>query len=882
MSNKIKATKPASPYTSFVFQKYSFNPKSGQALFYYAFDNKLTFCEKLQLPKATINRKINQSILDAALFNLHLALGLSYYKAYCPAKIIIKSGQLNAVQAKFWNNLYQKGLGEFSYKNKLDLRNWINFPANAKNIAKAEKINLQDRSLSLIGGGKDSCLAAEMLKAEQQDFALFSLGDSPIQSETSRLVGKKRIIINRTIDSQLFTLNQAGAYNGHVPISSIYAFSAVLAAILYDYRHIILANERSANFGNLNYLGQEINHQYSKSFEFELELAQYINDFITPELKYFSLLRRYSELRIMAEFSRLPKYLPAFSSCNRNFKITKQSQTKWCGECPKCAFSFNLLSAFIPMDKLVKIFKKNLYQDQNLLPLFLELWGQKNFKPFDCVGEPQEALAASLLALKQKGYGQTFVLKHFAKNVRPKIKNPEKLITDNLSLKPGHHLPESFQKIIILGYGQEGQAAVKYFHSLYPHKILTVADQKPLAKKEKNIIFRSGKNYLSTLSDFDLIIKSPGIPSDLPEIVAAEKNGSQVTTNTNLFFQKAPGLIIGVTGTKGKSTTSKLIYEILKQSGLNAKLAGNIGGNDPLAYLRAGNQKNPIFVYELSSYQLSTLPQSPQISVFLNIFPDHLPYHHGLTGYQKAKANISKYQTKTDFLVYNSQYPFIKNLARKTPAKAIDYLQTCALKNGWITYRQEKIIPSAEIKLLGQHNLENIMAAICVAKILKIENHNIRLALKKFHNLKHRLELVGTFQGITFYDDAISTTPESTLAAIETLKDKLETIFLGGQDRGYKFQKLAKRLMELNIKNVVLFPDSGAKIWRTIQAEAKKQKKKLPQMINTSSMAQAVKFAYQKTAIGKICLLSTASPSYSIFKNFTDKGDQFQANIKKH
>jgi UDP-N-acetylmuramoylalanine--D-glutamate ligase len=538
------------------------------------------------------------------------------------------------------------------------------------------------------------------------------------------------------------------------------------------------------------------------------------------------------------------------------------------------------LSAFIPLKKLTKIFGKNLYEDKNLLPLFLELWGQKNFKPFDCVGEPQEALAASLLALKQKDCQKTFILNYFDKNVRPKIKDEKALIEKNLTLKPHHNIPEKFQKIMILGYGREGQAAAEYFHSIHPSKTLTLADQKPIKKSGPDIVI-SGPKYLASLSDFDLIIKSPGIPGDLPEIITAQKNGSKITTNTNIFFQNNPGQIIGVTGTKGKSTTAKLIYEIIKQAALKVELVGNIG-NDALIHLKGKKDKDKIFVYELSSYQLSTLKQSPQIAVFLDIFPDHLPYHQGFKNYQAAKANINKYQGPSDFFVFNSQYPFIKNLAQKTPAHTVDYPAICSIKNGWINYRTEKIIPLTKIKLIGQHNLKNIMAAICIAKIMHLKTQAIRLAIKNFRGLDHRLELIGKFQGIEFYDDAISTTPESTLEAIETLKDKLETIILGGQDRGYNFKKLAQRIIELDIANIVLFPDSGAKIWQAIKAAAKAKKRKLPQKIRTKSMAAAVKFAYQKTTPGKICLLSTASPSYSIFKNFEDKGNQFQQNIKKY
>ena len=867
-------------YQQFIFQKYEFDRRKLTAKFYYSLDQKINFTETITFPKfSPVN--FNQPLLNKILFNLHLALGISYYKTYCPKKIIIRSGKLSEEQAQFWNELYTKGLGEFFYKNKIDFRGLVNFPFQKNLTAKPLNINFKNRALVPLGGGKDSCVVVEKLKNQQVNFDLITLGDSQIHREVTKVSGKKRLIIERQMDQQLLELNLLGAYNGHVPISSIYAWVSILAAALYNYRYLIFANEKSANFGNVKYLGENINHQYSKSFAFEKNFSDYLNKYITSDLKYFSLLRRYSELKIVELFSHYPKYFSTFSSCNRNFKIIKTASPRWCGECPKCAFAFSQLAAFLPKDKVTKIFGQNLYANPKLLNLFLELLGEKNFKPFDCVGEPNEVKAAMLLSLKQPAFKNNYILKYFSKNVASRIKDKQKLISQALAVAPENNIPENFKKIIILGGAHEGQYAINHLQKKYPGIKLTIADQKTIKiTKNKNLKIVTGKNYLKNISEFDLIIKSPGIPNSLPEIKSALDQGVELTSVPNIFFRECAGTIIGVTGTKGKSTTASLIYKILKTAKKPAHLVGNIGV-DPLTYLEKKNNSNQIFVYELSSYQLSSLNQSPQIAVFINIFPDHLPYHQGFGNYYQAKTNITNHQKANDYFVYNSRYHLIKQLASKTISMPLDYLRICSVKNNWLYYRSEKILPIEKIKLLGQHNLENIMAAICVAKILKIENKTIARSLGVFTNLKHRLEFVGQYKNINFYDDAISTTPESTIAALEVFKNKIGTIFLGGEDRGYNFKELTNKIYQYEIKNIVLFPDSGAKIKLALTTIYRQHRKPLPKILETKSMAQAVAFAYKNTNPGQVCLLSTASPSYSIFKNFEEKGDLFQAEIKK-
>ncbi|MCX6795212.1 MAG: UDP-N-acetylmuramoyl-L-alanine--D-glutamate ligase [Candidatus Falkowbacteria bacterium] len=861
---------------SFIFKNYSFDQRTKLASFSYSFDGKLDFQEVLDFSACKTNwHQINLELLDRALFNLHLALGVGYFKAYCPKKIEIKSGTLNKAQAEFWNKLYEKGLGEFFYRNKIDFRGLINLPAHGKSI-KPIAAKFKKHSLLPIGGGKDSCLSAEKLKSIGQQFSLISLRDSKIQKDTAQIVGAPRVIIGREMDARLFRLNESGAYNGHVPISAIYSWTCVVAAILGDFQNIIFSNEHSANFGNVRYLDTEINHQYSKSFEFEQDFANYLHNFLTPDLQYFSLLRPYSELKIAREFSKYPQYFGSFSSCNRNFKINGQAKKRWCGTCAKCAFSLAIFAAWNSPKTSIKIFGANLLDDKELLPVFQELWGEKAFKPFDCVGTPEEVKAAFVLICENHSWDNSLIVEYFRKKILPKIKDKNSLINSALRNNPEHLIPDGFQKTLLLGFGKEGKFAFHYWRKKNPGLKIWLADRNKIIAPDKNCEVLEGKKYLKHLEEFDLIIKTPGITNQFPEIASARIRGIKFTSITEIFLKNCRGTVIGITGTKGKSTTATLIFRALKAAGKKVYLVGNIG-NDPLKYLKNNSEKD-FFVYEMSSYQLENLQASPKVAVMINIFPDHLPYHGGFQNYCRAKANITKWQQKNDYFVYDSASPFVKLVAGESLANKKDYHDSWKEDGTYLFFENEKLMPLNEIKLPGKHNLKNITAAATVIKALKIPLSCVRAGVKNFPGLEHRLELVGEKNNLYFYDDAISTTPESTLVAIEYLEGKLDTIILGGEDRGYDFSELAKKLKKINISNIVLFPFSGVRIKEAL--ENIYRGKSLPKILETSSMKEAVIFAAKNTADKKAVLLSTASPSYSIFKNFQEKGRLFKEAIK--
>ena len=825
----------------FDFTSYRFEPDKKRVIFTYRqeFTDKdpLFFTEAIILPETVNIKGVPQKLIDKLLEGLHLAIGTSYYKFYCATKVKTPYA-LSKKEADFWNTIYKEGLGEFYFKNKLDPKNSPKFAFDKKIQTENFILDKNNKCLLALSGGKDSIVAVELLKEQGIDITtIFTETNrkSSLVDAVAKEVGVKFIKIQRFLDWQVF---QKHKYDGHIPISAIYAFLGIFCAVLYKYSYFVVANEYSSNFGNIKYKGQIINHQWSKSSEFENLFSEYVSSFISPDVKYFSLLRPFYEIRIAEMFSGYKKYFSYFSSCNKNFKLVKEERTGlWCGQCPKCVFVFNLLSPYLTKKELLSVFKKNLYQDENLLPLFKDILGLGKMKPFDCVGTFDESKLAFITGSQR--FKNDFIVKNLSAKVKIKNKTAEELFkTHSAPNIPARFKFSGMKNVLILGYGKEGEVSKKYIEKNYPNLKIGVADQK------------SDKDYLKKQDDFDLAIKTPGIRKELVR--------TPYTTATNMFFPKIKelgNLTIGVTGSKGKSTTTSLIYALLKEAGKDVEILGNIG-KPMLQALLGPINKDKIFVLELSSYQLDDIEFSPDIAVATNLFPEHMDYHRGIKNYYEAKKNIIKFQNKNNVFVYDSDNK-----------KMADWAKTAGAKK--VTFADEKFLDGVRVPLIGEHNKKNISAAVAVAKELKISDEIIKTAIEKFTPLPHRLEFVGKFKGIEFYDDAISTSPESTIEAIKALKN-IGTIFLGGEDRGYDFSQLEKILIKYKISNAVLFPDSGKKI-----------KIKGLNILKTKSMEAAVKFAYKYTAPGKICLLSCASPSYSLWKNFEEKGDKFQLAVKK-
>jgi hypothetical protein len=389
---------------SFIFDSYHIDASKTVLSFVYQVGEG-RFEEKIYLPKP-ISSTVDKGVLNSLLFNLHLALGISYWKMHCYPLIEVKSGVLSSDQAKFWELVYTKGLGEFFFRNNIDFRGLITFPHISNSEINAKEISLKDRVLVGIGGGKDSIVTWERLK-EQKTVATGLIIETQkkynMLNDLLEVGAIPAIRIRREMDEKLIDAKGSSLYhNGHIPISMIYAWIGVLSCLLYDYSGFVVSNEKSADEGNTEMFGIKINHQWSKSEEFELAFSYYIRTYISPSIAYYSPLRSLSELDIVKEFVQYPQYFPVVSSCNRNFSVTNPlTGKKWCGKCAKCAFAFLLFAACLPKKTVIDMFGINMLEDPSMKHTFKDLTGRGDMKPFDCVGTFEESSEAVKMIIEK-------------------------------------------------------------------------------------------------------------------------------------------------------------------------------------------------------------------------------------------------------------------------------------------------------------------------------------------------------------------------------------------------------------------------------------------------------------------------------------------------
>ena len=436
----------------FRFVSYQFDAENSEARLNYAFDETYFFCEKIKFHKAEKDLSAEKlRAIDNILFFLHIACGISYYKAFVPSVMQIETGSLNKEQAEFFNTFYKKGLGEFSWRNNLNLNNVISFPSseNPSHIL-ASPLLLPDLTAVPIGGGKDSNVVLETLKAHGEKVVCIAQGRPRPILESIEVSGCPDIEFTRTIAPELIALNgQPGVYNGHVPISGVYAFCLALCAVLYGYDKVAMGNERSANVGNLvrddNF---EVNHQWSKSLEFEKAFDAFAKKYMLQNFTYFSMLRPLSELDIARRFAKLKPYHRVFTSCNKAFKLDKEKRLeRWCGECDKCRFVFLALAPFMNKQDLIAAVGKNILADKGQLGGFEELLGLSNHKPFECVGELEECAVAVYLLAQKDEWKDDFMIKNLyprllAEYGLPQLQEWERQV---FAKSENHCLPERFK-----------------------------------------------------------------------------------------------------------------------------------------------------------------------------------------------------------------------------------------------------------------------------------------------------------------------------------------------------------------------------------------------------------------------------------------------------
>jgi len=440
------------------------------------------------------------------------------------------------------------------------------------------------------------------------------------------------------------------------------------------------------------------------------------------------------------------------------------------------------------------------------------------------------------------------------------------------------------KNIDILGFGREGKTMYKFLRKYFPNKKITISDKNNFLenneylKEDNNLVYVIGEKYLENLEEFDLVIKSPGVSlKDVDKTNILDK----ITSQYELFLEFFDEILtIGVTGTKGKSTTTSLIYEILKEQKEDVKFLGNIG--IPIFEEIEEFNKDTIVVLELSSHALEFAKRSPKISIMLNVFPEHLDYYNSYNEYVKAKFNIAKYQKDSDYFIYNLDNEDMNKINFGYKANDIkisinnsekEANKVYLLNNG--IYLNDKFLmdENEEIKLKGKHNLNNIMFILAVSEILNLDLNKTIQSIKEFKGLEHRLEYVGIVDEVIYYNDSISTVPESTINGVEALKD-VNTLLVGGNSRGLDLSKLVEYLKGSNIENIICMSTTGESIY----TELVKHKASI---YKVETLEEAVRIAKKVTKKNKICLLSPAASSYNQFKNFEERGKVFKELVLK-
>lgn len=435
-------------YPNFIYKNYEIIEDKEKIFFKFEFEIEglSEFNHEIEILKKDFKWKnLRSNILKNIVFNLGLVEAISYFKATCSKNFYIKCGKLDEYQEKWFRKLFFLGLGEFRYKNNIKTleEDFVKFYSLGESIEFELEENKLDGILIPIGGGKDSCVTLELLKDKFLNIDLFRVGVNDVSIECVKAAGFSRdkiVEVSRKIDKKLLDLNNQGFLNGHTPFSAMIAFLSYAVSFMLGKKYITLSNENSANESNVE--GENINHQYSKTFEFENDFREYAKKYLKENIEYFSFLRPISELQIAMIFSRFPKYHKVFKSCNVG---SKQTPWVWCGNCPKCLFVYIILSAFLNEKELISIFGKNLYENKELLNTFIELAGFGEIKPFECVGTYSEVRFCINKNIEKKNQEDLpFLLKFYKENYKL-----EK--TDNNILKSfseNNNLPDKFKIIL--------------------------------------------------------------------------------------------------------------------------------------------------------------------------------------------------------------------------------------------------------------------------------------------------------------------------------------------------------------------------------------------------------------------------------------------------
>ncbi len=399
------------------------------------------------------------------------------------------------------------------------------------------------------------------------------------------------------------------------------------------------------------------------------------------------------------------------------------------------------------------------------------------------------------------------------------------------------------KRILILGFGREGRSTYTFLKKYLPDAVLAVADKNPLEG-----VTHAGEDYLQAVYDYDIVVKTPGI-----SLKDFDTKGVEITSQTDLFLSQFHNQTIGISGTKGKSTTTSLIYHLLKESGRDAILTGNIG--IPCFDIMEQIHEDSIVVYELSAHQLEYVHNSPRVGVLLNVFEEHLDHFGTFERYKHAKFNLLRYMGADDYAVVHDSL----------------LMDTLELGVNNVTFsRMDFEIDEEALPILGPHNLMNAKAALCACAAYGIDVQELIPHLYTFKPLEHRLESVGTFGGVTFVNDSISTIPQAAIAACQTL-GRVNFLLLGGFDRDIDYTPLADYIVEHPVPHLLFTGKAGKRMMQLL-----KDRGVASHLVVYHNMEEAFDYLKGHSQPGDICLLSPAASSYDQYKNFEERGRKFK------
>lgn len=407
------------------------------------------------------------------------------------------------------------------------------------------------------------------------------------------------------------------------------------------------------------------------------------------------------------------------------------------------------------------------------------------------------------------------------------------------------------KRILILGFGREGKSSLAFIKKFLPHAEVGIADKNESAFKDLQTDAKLyfGDNYFDAINDYDIVLKTPGI-----SLKDKDVDITKITSQTDLFLEEFHNQIIGITGTKGKSTTSTLIYHLLKESGKDAILAGNIG--IPIFDIIEKINNKSIIVFELSAHQLQFIHRSPHIGILLNVFEEHLDHFGTFDVYRDAKLNIIRKMGEKDWAVTTGEFDFY---AAEMMVHSLNY-QYYDFGVDWDS-----------VPLRGEHNKLNIKAALCAIYAYGIPVDEVMPYLYTFQPLEHRQELVGTFGGVTYYNDSISTIPQAAIAALQTIKN-VTFLLLGGYDREIDYSSLIEFLAKNPVKHILYTGKAGARMFDMLQKAGYQGDIK-----NFKDLNEAFEIIRSLSKNGDVCLLSPAAASYDQYRNFEERGSIFKA-----